>query len=132
MVLHETGSIIIVYNLRKEGKDLEFDITEDSRDIRLRGDINQSSNGQTVKQRYSRDNSSSADIPLDYSLREYCSVLYLRPKMKIFIRGQRVKTKLIERSLSQTSIDEYRPNGVVSFILIPSFSIFLHFLRIML
>lgn len=109
------GTIIIIFNLRKEGNELEFDISEDAKDIRLRGDVNQTSNGQKIKQRYSRDNSSNIDIPLDYSLREYCSVLYLRPKMKIYIRGQRVKTKLIEKSLSQTSVDVYKPAGVVSF-----------------
>ncbi|KAK3594491.1 hypothetical protein CHS0354_030011 [Potamilus streckersoni] len=43
------------------------------------------------------------------SLREYCSILYLKPRMKIVIRGKKVKTKLMSKSLSQTEMDVYKP-----------------------
>ncbi|CAL1544703.1 unnamed protein product, partial [Lymnaea stagnalis] len=36
------------------------------------------------------------------SLREYCSILYFRPRMKIVIRGKDVKNKYCAKSLRQT------------------------------
>ncbi len=84
---------------------LQFDMAEDGRDIRLRADPN-------TKKHHSRDRTNqgaATEIPLDYSLRAYCEVLYLRPRMGIFIRGRRVKSKLIEHSLTSTKVDVYRP-----------------------
>ena len=43
------------------------------------------------------------------SPQEYCSILFLKPRMKITIRGRRVKSKLISKSLSSTEIDTYKP-----------------------
>lgn len=42
----------------------------------------------------------------------YCAILFLRPKMQIFVRNVKVKTKLIKKSLSKTLVDTYRPHGV--------------------
>jgi uncharacterized membrane protein YciS (DUF1049 family) len=47
---------------------------------------------------------------------DYCSILYLKPRMKIVLRGRKVKTKLIQKCLSQTETDTYRPTWAVSLI----------------
>ena len=54
-------------------------------------------------------------VNICYVFQEYCSILYLKPRMKIVIRGQKVKTKLISKSLSQTEVDVYKPTWLVSF-----------------
>lgn len=45
----------------------------------------------------------------------YCSILYLKPRMQIVIRGQKVKTELISKSLAYIAKDYYKPNFVVSY-----------------
>ncbi|GFO12264.1 MORC family CW-type Zinc finger protein 3, partial [Plakobranchus ocellatus] len=45
-----------------------------------------------------------------HSLREYCSILYLKPSMRIIIRGEKVQTKLISKSLSHSVEDKFKPN----------------------
>jgi hypothetical protein len=46
-------------------------------------------------------------------VQEYCSILFLKPKMKIYLRGHKVKTRLVEHDLSQTEKDVYRPRWLV-------------------
>lgn len=47
--------------------------------------------GQGGNFKLARDNQyDTADVPEDYSLREYLSVLYLRPRVKIFLQRSRV------------------------------------------
>ena len=49
-------------------------------------------------------------------IQEYCSILYLKPRMKIFLRQKKVETKLISKSLSRTETDVYKPSWLnVSF-----------------
>lgn len=43
----------------------------------------------------------AADVPIDYSLREYASILYLEPRMKITIRAKKVRTNRILKSVSR-------------------------------
>jgi len=47
-------------------------------------------------------------------VQEYCSILYLKPRMKIVLRNTKVRTKLVEKSLKKTQIDWYRPRFLVS------------------
>ncbi|XP_069126147.1 MORC family CW-type zinc finger protein 3-like [Argopecten irradians] len=98
-----TGTKIMVYNLkRKENKMLELDFSSDPSDIR---------NPETHMMDFSTINRATTDHIPAYmvSLREYCSILYLKPRMKIVLRGKKVKTKLIHKSLSQTETDVYKP-----------------------
>ena len=44
------------------------------------------------------------------SLREYLSILFLKPRMKIVLRSKPVKTKYMTKCLSRTEKDCYRPN----------------------
>ncbi|KAJ8388522.1 hypothetical protein AAFF_G00132360 [Aldrovandia affinis] len=95
-----TGTRIIIWNLRSTStQPTEFDFETDRYDIRIpRMDL--------------------ADVPdpnMDrgplstYSLCAYCSILYLRPRMQIIIRGQKVRTQLVSKSLAYTNIDRYTP-----------------------
>lgn len=46
-------------------------------------------------------------------MKAYCSILYLKPRMQIIIRGQKVKTQLIAKSLAFIQKDHYKPNFLV-------------------
>ncbi|KAJ8013149.1 hypothetical protein DPEC_G00050290 [Dallia pectoralis] len=100
-----SGTRIIVWSLRRPlTGQTEFDFTTSNYDIRIPMD--------------------GLDGPVDpfrrpellakpesyYSLRAYCSILYLKPRMQIIIRGQKVKTELISKSLAFIAKDHYKPN----------------------
>lgn len=52
-----------------------------------------------------------------FFLQAYCSILYLKPRMQIVIRGQKVQTQLVSKSLAYIERDIYRPKFLgVSFI----------------
>ncbi|CAL1544704.1 unnamed protein product [Lymnaea stagnalis] len=104
--LTTTGTKIILYNLEmlRNGQ-TELDFSSDPTDIRcpethLTGKKNP--DNRPIEQNSSK---------YKHSLREYCSILYFHPRMKIRIRGQDVKPKFIARSLSQTKNFFYKPNG---------------------
>ncbi|XP_059150148.1 ATPase MORC2A-like isoform X2 [Physella acuta] len=100
----KTGTKIIIYNLKRlQDGTYELDFSSDPTDIRSpeAHEVDMTS----VYHRPIQHNSSE----YKRSLREYCSILFLRPRMKITIRGIRVKSKLISKSLSNTEIDMYKP-----------------------
>ncbi|KAL6481615.1 hypothetical protein MHYP_G00096950 [Metynnis hypsauchen] len=95
-----TGTRIIIWNLRTTTSgETEFDFDTDKYDIQIRANASE------------KTSESRATIPESrYSLRAYCSILYLKPRMQINIRGQRVKTQLISKSLAHIANDNYRPS----------------------
>ncbi|CAE1304793.1 MORC [Acanthosepion pharaonis] len=99
----KTGTKIIIYNLKRgnDGK-LELDFESDPVDIR---------NPESHEFDYSSINRPLSQYSPEYrrSLREYGSILFLKPRMKIILRGKKIQTKLISKSLSQTETDIYRP-----------------------
>ncbi|XP_067260407.1 MORC family CW-type zinc finger protein 3b [Chanodichthys erythropterus] len=96
----QTGTRIIIWNLRTTTNgDTEFDFDTDKYDILIRATISERSNSGLVMTPES-----------EYSLRAYCSILYLKPRMQIIIRGQRVKSQLISKSLAHIAQDNYRPS----------------------
>ena len=51
-------------------------------------------------------------------LQAYCAILYLKPRMQIILRGKKVRTTVIAKSLAKTEVDYYKPvtpSGYVSF-----------------
>ncbi|XP_053397343.1 MORC family CW-type zinc finger protein 3-like isoform X2 [Mercenaria mercenaria] len=101
------GTKIIISNLRKDSYgNLELDFVSDPVDIR-----NPETEALDPTVISNRNRQAPATITPEYrrSLREYCSILYLRPRMKISIRKKRVPTKLIEKSLQKTEEDVYNP-----------------------
>ncbi|XP_026788143.1 MORC family CW-type zinc finger protein 3b isoform X2 [Pangasianodon hypophthalmus] len=95
-----TGTRIIIWNLRMTTNgETEFNFDADKYDIQIRANASE------------RTRECRAMTPeSDYSLRAYCSILYLKPRMQINIRGQRVKTQLISKSLAYIANDNYRPS----------------------
>ncbi|XP_059896197.1 MORC family CW-type zinc finger protein 3a isoform X2 [Gadus macrocephalus] len=101
-----TGTRIIIWNLRRTtAGNMEFDFNTDRYDIRIPSDVLKSTtepNQRPGRQDYSVPES-------EYSLRAYCSVLYMKPRMQINIRGQKVRTQLISKSLAHIAREMYKP-----------------------
>ncbi|XP_072451231.1 MORC family CW-type zinc finger protein 4 isoform X2 [Chiloscyllium punctatum] len=95
--------------LRNKDEKPELDFETDPLDIRI-PDIN-SEDGAGKKKTYRRPEREDQHIPeSDYSLRAYCSILYLKPRMQIILRKKKVKAQLITKSLAHIEYDVYRPN----------------------
>ncbi|KAF6715394.1 MORC family CW-type zinc finger protein 3 [Oryzias melastigma] len=94
----QTGTRIIIWNLRRTTTDeTEFDFETDSYDIRI-------PNSEIAEK-------TASYIPeTAYSLRAYCSILYLKPRMQMVLRGEKVKMVLIAKSLASTKKDYYTPS----------------------
>ncbi|XP_061092202.1 MORC family CW-type zinc finger protein 3-like isoform X1 [Conger conger] len=97
-----TGTRIIIWNLRRFTGETEFDFEKDRYDIQIRRvDLGDDNNHQ--------DPNKVSEPESQYSLRAYCSILYLKPRMQIIIRGQKVRTQLVSKSLALTRKDRYTP-----------------------
>ncbi|XP_058041639.1 MORC family CW-type zinc finger protein 3 [Ahaetulla prasina] len=106
-VIGKKGTRIIIWNLRKEkNEQTEFDFNTDKYDIRIPADLDE----VTGKRGYKKQERQDQIVPeSDYSLRAYCSILYLKPRMQIIIRGQKVQTQLVSKSLAYIERDVYKP-----------------------
>ncbi|NWH58499.1 MORC3 protein, partial [Geococcyx californianus] len=105
-IIGKKGTRIIIWNLRREKNEkTEFDFDKDKYDIRIPEDLD-----ETGKRGYKKQERLDQIVPeSDYSLRAYCSILYLKPTMQIILRGQKVKTQLVSKSLAFIEHDIYRP-----------------------
>ncbi|RUS70389.1 hypothetical protein EGW08_021849 [Elysia chlorotica] len=104
-----TGTKIIISNLKKINNDLlELDFTSDPRDILC--PAAQEVEASAVKSRSFTLNPSRYRV----SLREYCTILFLKPRMIIHIRGKKVRTKLVSRALREPCYFNYKPHTVKS------------------
>ncbi|XP_018416989.1 PREDICTED: MORC family CW-type zinc finger protein 3 [Nanorana parkeri] len=100
------GTRIIIWNLRRDKRGCtEFDFVIDKYDIRIPEEVDGSSKKGYKKQ----DRVDQVAPDSDYSLRAYCSILYLKPRMQIVIRGEKVQTQLVSKSLALIEKDVYRP-----------------------
>ncbi|XP_004696997.2 MORC family CW-type zinc finger protein 3 [Echinops telfairi] len=106
-IMGKKGTRIIIWNLRsyKNGA-TEFDFDKDKYDIRIPEDLDDTSGKKGYKKQERMDQIAPES---DYSLRAYCSILYLKPRMQIVLRGQKVKTQLVSKSLAYIERDVYRP-----------------------
>ncbi|VDK49197.1 unnamed protein product [Anisakis simplex] len=90
----ETGTLVICYNLRRiEGGQFEMDFNTDKFDVRL---------SQHIPQRENERN----------SLRAYLAVLYAKPRMRVFIRGEKVDTKRILSALYKPRMYQYQARNL--------------------
>ncbi|XP_049690723.1 MORC family CW-type zinc finger protein 3 isoform X2 [Accipiter gentilis] len=105
-IIGKKGTRIIIWNLRRDKNEkTEFDFDKDKYDIRIPEDLD-----ETGKRGYKKQERLDQIVPeSDYSLRAYCSILYLKPTMQIILRGQKVKTQLVSKSLAFIERDIYRP-----------------------
>ncbi|NXE07583.1 MORC3 protein, partial [Lophotis ruficrista] len=106
VIIGKKGTRIIIWNLRRDKNEkTEFDFDKDKYDIRIPEDLD-----ETGKRGYKKQERLDQIVPeSDYSLRAYCSILYLKPTMQIILRGQKVKTQLVSKSLAFIEHDIYRP-----------------------
>ncbi|KAK3754350.1 hypothetical protein RRG08_026944 [Elysia crispata] len=102
----ETGTKIIISNLAQllDGQ-LELDFTSDATDI-LCPEAHEADTS-AVK------NKPVALCPSKYklSLREYCTILFLKPRMIIHIRGKKVRSKLVSTCLNSPEYLNYHPRN---------------------
>ncbi|XP_059150086.1 MORC family CW-type zinc finger protein 3-like [Physella acuta] len=99
-----SGTKIIIYNLKLQDGSLELDFASDLKDIRCPEVHRQDTDSW-------EDRTIAAQIS-EYrtSLRTYCTILFLRPRMQIILRGGVVKSRLVAKSLHKTETDTYKPN----------------------
>uniref|UniRef100_A0A452FSN9 MORC family CW-type zinc finger 3 n=1 Tax=Capra hircus TaxID=9925 RepID=A0A452FSN9_CAPHI len=105
-ILGKKGTRIIIWNLRSYKSATEFDFDKDKYDIRIPEDLDETAGKKGYKKQERMDQIAPES---DYSLRAYCSILYLKPRMQIILRGQKVKTQLVSKSLAYIERDIYRP-----------------------
>ena len=102
----KTGSIVLITGLKKSGGDYELDFASDSADIQLfparGGEGEEESARAALHYKY------------QYSLQAYLAVLYKVPRMQIFLRGKKIKTKRVASSLCEKMVDRYRPRSLDS------------------
>ncbi|XP_053513621.1 MORC family CW-type zinc finger protein 3 isoform X1 [Artibeus jamaicensis] len=105
-IIGKKGTRIIIWNLRSYKGATEFDFDKDKYDIRIPEDLDETTGRKGYKKQERMDQIAPES---DYSLRAYCSILYLKPRMQIILRGQKVKTQLVSKSLAYIEHDVYRP-----------------------
>ncbi|XP_008517554.2 MORC family CW-type zinc finger protein 3 isoform X1 [Equus przewalskii] len=105
-IMGKKGTRIIIWNLRSYKSTTEFDFDKDKYDIRIPEDLDDTTGKKGYKKQERMDQIAPES---DYSLRAYCSILYLKPRMQIVLRGQKVKTQLVSKSLAYIERDVYRP-----------------------
>ncbi|XP_065856886.1 uncharacterized protein [Euphorbia lathyris] len=95
-----TGTHVYIWNLDEWGKDycLEWTTGLPGGSSFHKGDI-------LIRSRRvrSRPGQMSQKVPLDYSLRAYLEVIFLVPRMRIYVQGSLVKSRPLAQSLNQTS-----------------------------
>ncbi|OVA00682.1 zinc finger protein [Macleaya cordata] len=93
------GTQIYIWNLDKWGSDFSLE-------WRKSNGRKSSSNEDDILIRSGRIRSRSGQIsqkvPLDYSLRSYLEVIFLDPRMKIYVQGSLVKSRPLAKSLNKT------------------------------
>ncbi|XP_034398714.1 MORC family CW-type zinc finger protein 3 isoform X2 [Cyclopterus lumpus] len=108
-ILSKKGTKILIWNIRraKDGKP-EIDFETDVSDFRLPEIQNEElkkylRTGGSLGARY--------DIPdIHYSLSDYLSILYLKPRTQIFLRGKKILVKLVSKRLKHIEHDVYKPH----------------------
>ncbi|XP_072524819.1 MORC family CW-type zinc finger protein 3 isoform X2 [Salminus brasiliensis] len=108
------GTKILIWNIRrnKDGKP-EFDFDADKEDIRLPEIRSEEMEGVKSKRSYFGPRRTDHIVPeMDYSLRAYLSILYLKPRIQIILRQRKVQTKLVSKSLSMIENDVYKPQFI--------------------
>ncbi|XP_007530681.1 MORC family CW-type zinc finger protein 4 isoform X2 [Erinaceus europaeus] len=96
------GTRVLIWNIRrnKDGKS-ELDFDTDQYDI-LVSDFSTEEKGT--------DGVTSELPETEYSLRAFCGILYMKPRMKIFLRQKKVTTQMIAKSLANVGYDIYKPS----------------------
>ncbi|XP_070204694.1 MORC family CW-type zinc finger protein 3-like isoform X2 [Littorina saxatilis] len=95
------GTKIVLFNLkRNKAGQYELDFASDQDDIR---------NPETHESEQTSSQEQDTGFKFRQSLRAYCSILYLAPKLTIFIRGKKVKTQSLKGTLKSPEKYSYKP-----------------------
>lgn len=94
-----SGTIIILAHLRSNGltEELELDPSQDSADFVVMSEEEENKKFQ-LDWRVPRQE--GKEVRVDYSLRALCEVIFLEPRMKIYIRGTEVKPVRVQTELT--------------------------------
>ncbi|XP_045887114.1 MORC family CW-type zinc finger protein 3 isoform X2 [Micropterus dolomieu] len=108
-ILSKKGTKILIWNIRraKDGKP-EIDFETDVSDFRL-PDIQI----EELKKGLRNSGSLRAEqniTDMHYSLRAYLSILYLKPRTQIILRGKKNLAKLVSKRLTHIEHDVYKPH----------------------
>ncbi|XP_053352829.1 MORC family CW-type zinc finger protein 3-like [Clarias gariepinus] len=106
------GTRIIIWNLRRTSPgELEFEVIKNRYDIRVPVDDDEYDDvDDGTRKKLKRNAKGSISVPdSKYSLRAYCSILYLNPRMEIILQGQKVETQPVTKTLADVSTDTYKP-----------------------
>lgn len=93
-----TGTQIFIWNLDKWGSNYTLEW------VGGKGDESYNGHGDILirsRRIRSRLGQISREVPLDYSLQAYLEVIFLKPRMKIFVQGSLVRSHPLEMSLSK-------------------------------
>ncbi|KAL6993329.1 hypothetical protein U1Q18_011446 [Sarracenia purpurea var. burkii] len=103
-LFHEqiTGTQVYIWNLDKWGSDycLEWQNGRSGGSSFHQGDILIRS-----KRIRSRPGQTSRMVPLDYSLQSYLEVMFLDPRMKLYVQGSLVRSRPLAKSLNRTVVE---------------------------
>lgn len=92
----ESGTLVVCYNLRRlDSGAFELDFFKDEKDIRM---------SEYVPHREEERN----------SLRAYLAVLYMNPRMRVFLRGDKVYTKRLLSTLFRPRVYHYQAKNLKS------------------
>ncbi|KAL5707255.1 hypothetical protein ACHQM5_025324 [Ranunculus cassubicifolius] len=95
-----TGTQIYIWNLDKYGPKCCLQWTDNTKNaVPEGGDILIRS-----KRIRARPGQISTKVPMDYSLQSYLEVVFLDPRMKIYVQGSVVKSRPLAKSLNKTAI----------------------------
>ncbi|XP_057869324.1 uncharacterized protein LOC131076262 isoform X2 [Cryptomeria japonica] len=97
-----TGTHIYIYNLARWGSEYTLAWDEkcnDERNLKKKRDI-----WIRSKRVRKREGQISREVPLDYSLHSYLEVMFLNPRMKIYVQGTMVRTHPLAKSLNKTKV----------------------------
>ncbi|XP_048884452.1 MORC family CW-type zinc finger protein 4 isoform X1 [Brienomyrus brachyistius] len=104
------GTKILIWNIRrnKDGNP-ELDFNTDKYDIRMPPIRPEDMGAGGRKRCFGPQRTDQTTPEMDYSLRAYLSILYLKPRAQIILRQKKVLTKLVSKSLSSIENDVYKP-----------------------
>jgi hypothetical protein len=100
--IEEHGTRIVIWNLRKveNSPEFELDFDRDTSDILL--------SDSTVEDNKNMDSETNEYL---ISLKMYLKILYMLPKMKFVLRGERVRAVIYPKTLHMAKTTVYRPKA---------------------
>lgn len=94
-IADETGTLIVIYNMKLlDSGEPELDIRTDRTDIRMA----------------EMDPTDQGNLPERVSFKKYASILYLDPRMKIYVQSKKIRTKRLATTLCNPMLYKFSSN----------------------